>query len=382
MNPLSLQPEHKMPYYPKLPWYSAQGGSASFPRRSAVRRRSRKNLGDLIAVSLPPPPRGVVEEETFEEQMDAPTSEVSTIAAPSEQETPATSQAPSESDCTQVSPPMPSQAAVTSPKGPPTQAQAQHGRRDTRTAIAIPNIPVLSKAKPSPSAVEKLQESGISQSEKSPAVTDEQKSEKADTVSAAGDESTVVSLPVKPAPKSWAELVRRNAPASTGVPNGGAVVNGASLPKSASLADALKRYSVQSDTRLSYLEPKGLVNTGNMCYMNSVSCSRDRKRRSFANTIQILQVLVFCTPFYNFLSQVRQRTVHSLHSTTPLLDAMIMFMSEFKVLASADSVEMLRTSLSQSQLEQYGDTITPQYVYDAIAKLDRFSSMRVRCSDC
>ena len=93
---------------------------------------------------------------------------------------------------------------------------------------------------------------------------------------------------------------------------------------------------------------------------------------------QILQVLIFCAPFYNFLDQVRQRTVHSMKSATPLVDAMIMFMREFKVLASADSADVLRSLLSQPQLEQYGDPVIPQYVYDAIAKLDRFISMRVR----
>ena len=66
-----------------------------------------------------------------------------------------------------------------------------------------------------------------------------------------------------------------------------------------------------------------------------------------------------------------------MKSNTPLVDAMIMFMREFKVLASADSVDVLRGLLTQQQLEQYGDPVTPQYVYDAIAKLDRFISMRV-----
>ncbi len=66
-----------------------------------------------------------------------------------------------------------------------------------------------------------------------------------------------------------------------------------------------------------------------------------------------------------------------MNSITPLLDAMIMFMREFKVLASADSASALRASLAQQQLEQYGDPITPQYVYDAISKLERFHGMRV-----
>lgn len=66
-----------------------------------------------------------------------------------------------------------------------------------------------------------------------------------------------------------------------------------------------------------------------------------------------------------------------MKSNTPLVDAMIMFMREFKVLASAKSVDGLRSLLKQEQLEQYGDSVTPDYVYDVIRKLPRFASMRV-----
>ena len=78
--------------------------------------------------------------------------------------------------------------------------------------------------------------------------------------------------PPKAAPKSWADLVRtKTAPGSAvGQANGTATTNGAPLPKTASLADALRQYNVQRDASLSFLEPRGLVNTGNMCYMNAV----------------------------------------------------------------------------------------------------------------
>lgn len=99
-------------------------------------------------------------------------------------------------------------------------------------------------------------------------------------------------------------------------------------------------------------------------------------------TDQILQVLVFCAPFYNFLDSVRQRTVHSMKSDTPLVDAMIMFMKEFRVLASAESADVTRGLLSQQQLEQYGEPVTPEYVYDAIRKLERFISMRASLDCC
>ena len=53
-----------------------------------------------------------------------------------------------------------------------------------------------------------------------------------------------------------------------------------------------------------------------------------------------------------------------------------MFVREFEVVASADSLDGLRKMLGPQQLEQYGEPHTPEYVYDAIRKLDRFSGMR------
>lgn len=84
------------------------------------------------------------------------------------------------------------------------------------------------------------------------------------------EEQTKPTTPPKPAPpKSWADLVRSKqaANASSAKVNGTAT-NG--VPKSASLTDALRQYDVQNDVDHSFLEPRGLVNTGNMCYMNSV----------------------------------------------------------------------------------------------------------------
>lgn len=66
-----------------------------------------------------------------------------------------------------------------------------------------------------------------------------------------------------------------------------------------------------------------------------------------------------------------------MKSDSPLVDAMIMFMREFKVLASAESADGLRSMLKQEQLEEYGEAVTPEYVYDVIRKLPRFAGMRV-----
>lgn len=55
-----------------------------------------------------------------------------------------------------------------------------------------------------------------------------------------------------------------------------------------------------------------------------------------------------------------------------------MFMREFRDLASAESVEVLRKMLKPEQLEQFGEPLTPDHVYDPVRKLPRFQTMRVR----
>ena len=54
-----------------------------------------------------------------------------------------------------------------------------------------------------------------------------------------------------------------------------------------------------------------------------------------------------------------------------------MFMREFPVIDSAVSVKQLRMRLKDSELEQYGESFIPEYVYEVIRRLPRFSSMRV-----
>jgi len=52
-------------------------------------------------------------------------------------------------------------------------------------------------------------------------------------------------------------------------------------------------------------------------------------------------------------------------------------MHEFPIIDSAVSVEQLRLRLKANELEQYGDPFTPEFVYEVIRRLPRFSSMRV-----
>ena len=227
---------------------------------------------DPASLTEAPPVTEEPQIPSAEEPEPEPQSEASTIAAPSEPETPATSQAPSESDFTNVSTPAtPAQAPTSSPKPTPTQ-QSSHARRDTRTAIAVPSIPGLAKPKDaSPPSVS--QKGAPSQAgEETTPKPEEQKSVTSEEAAPAAD--TVKAAQSKPAPKSWADMLKRNVPKgpapSPGMQKSEVVTNGFQAPKSASLADALKAYSVTSGATLNFLEPRGLVNTGNMCYMNSV----------------------------------------------------------------------------------------------------------------
>lgn len=90
----------------------------------------------------------------------------------------------------------------------------------------------------------------------------------------------------------------------------------------------------------------------------------------------MLQVLVFCLPFYDFLAKVAQRARHAFKSDTPLIDAIIMFVQEYPVICSAKSVDQLRLQLKPEDYENYGDSFIPEYVYSAIKDLPRFREMR------
>jgi len=199
---------------------------------------------------------------------DTLASESSTIPATSAQDTPATSRAPSESYKKQddTSTPIVDTENSSSPVQNSARSQ-EYARRDTRSAIAVPIINPVNK-----SNSEHLQnEEQVKQSQVDIPETEDGSTSAPVAGGAAQVEDRTSSQPS--APKSWADLVRSQ---KAGVPSM-TQANGISsapvvqaLPKSASLAEALRHYTSAS-SHLHFIEPRGLVNTGNMCYMNSVS---------------------------------------------------------------------------------------------------------------
>lgn len=104
----------------------------------------------------------------------------------------------------------------------------------------------------------------------------EQPSEKApESTQANSEEAAKPTSPARVAPKSWADLVRSKALAKSAAASSApsAMSNGVVKPKSETLADVLTSLGddvSQYSDKVAFLEPRGLVNTGNMCYMNSV----------------------------------------------------------------------------------------------------------------
>lgn len=268
----------------------------------------------------------------------------SSIQAPSEPQTPTTTFQQSDTDSTQ-------------PTTPSSTARSQAHSKSSKPAPA-PVVPVVPNVPATPRRHTKDGSSVTSGTPKSTAAT---------TVETESDTAPVAesktSSPVPATNKRWADLVRSKPsakPVGTAAP---ASVTSNGVPqKSETLADVLVALGgdvTQYSDKIAFLEPRGLVNTGNMCYMNSV-----------------LQILVSCTPFYQFLDHLGRRAAHSFHSDLPLIDAMIMFMKEFRVIDAATSEDQLRLRLKPTELEQYGEAFIPEFVYEMVRQLPRFRDMR------
>jgi len=63
----------------------------------------------------------------------------------------------------------------------------------------------------------------------------------------------------------------------------------------------------------------------------------------------------------------------NMKNDTPLIEAMIMFMREFRVITANSKAKIKRV-----ELEVLGEPFAPEYFYETVRKLKRFSHMRVR----
>ncbi|KAH6655640.1 hypothetical protein BKA67DRAFT_516502 [Truncatella angustata] len=382
----------KAPFKYPLPWYSDP--DSPFPTRAAKSRRRRRSLSSTNGgIELPTKQEPATETlpelsapKAATKPEDAVTLLQSAVAAPEpatasteRPETPSTQEMPSESTQS-TSPTSPASAHTTQLSTAASVTPIKPTRSASKTAVpAVPAVPVLPKNSPKDTRTTASTDKPAAEQKQELEAAAEVATNSADqTTAAEADEAKPesASAPAKAAPKSWASLVAsgatpnavRHAVTNSTVNGNNAVdvsvneaaaVPGFAKSNASSQAEALHNFRVNSGSKFPFLEPRGLINTGNMCYMNSV-----------------LQVLIFCIPFYDFLDQVGKKVAHSFNSETPLIDAMINFMREYKVIDSATSVDQLRRRLKNEELEQYGEPFTPEFVYEAIRKLPRFASMR------
>lgn len=167
----------------------------------------------------------------------------------------------------------------------------------------------------------------------------------------------------KAPPKSWSALLKSpdgNSDAAHGQANGHGSNGGLKGYSFTNLPDLLGRYDPFGHATSPLIEPRGLINKGNMCFMNAV-----------------LQVLVYCPPFYNLFDRIGREVRQKINSRTPLMDAMVMFIREFRLLRElAAQTGKQGERAAQAALELIGDAFLPDNIYRSMAGNPRFSIMQ------
>lgn len=206
-------------------------------------------------------------------------------------ETPSTQDHPSE-DTTSTSPTTPSSVQASRSSTATTATPTKSTKPAARPTIpAIPVIPILPKT--SPKDTKPANATGKPAAEVESAPVDAPAETPSKEVNGTVEEASSATSQPAPAPAKpllWTNLFSKPAPtaanasvtvASNADTNGtvvadassGAAGTTAGLGKTTanSLVEALQGYRVGGAEKVAFLEPRGLVNTGNMCYMNSVS---------------------------------------------------------------------------------------------------------------
>jgi ubiquitin carboxyl-terminal hydrolase 10 len=282
-----------------VPWLSVT--DKGFPGRARRRKRkiSRSSLSNEPIVF----PLAVVETvkepiqehnrdeslaEIVEENLAEPPMDTVSVPDPIETPTPQTSDANSDTASTQPTTPS---SAVATPTAKVQQTPIQPKGRPV--APIMPAIPILPM---SPTASRKVhRDSTVSLTSKlsvpndnSEKGADRRRSDASapSVTEQSPTDSEQTSKPASPPapPKSWADLVRSKAPPPVfgHAPALSQLPNGLGTMKSESLSDVLNTMSSDNGrpaSKTAFLQPRGLVNNSNTCYMNSVGfCVRLQRR--------------------------------------------------------------------------------------------------------
>lgn len=160
-------------------------------------------------------------------------------------------------------------------------------------------------------------------------------------------------------PSSTASPFRHSKPNGAERQQGKKLTNGTG--SALSLASVIGQAETQFHAPLTY--PRGMINKGNLCFANA-----------------ILQVLVYCAPFYNLFRLLGENVPHDFHNSAPLMEAVIHFLAEFHVISEElqrnfmESPSMAVDALRD--LQSASEPFVPEPLYDAMKLNKRFDTMR------
>ena len=266
----------------QTPWLSVEDNAfpPRAPRQKRKIRRSQLANGPVTYPLLEPatenrnqPP---AKSSTPKAEQDINRKDQDTEPGPlsTQTPTPLTSDAPSDAASTQ--PTTPSSTA------PMPALKTQETPTQPKSRPVLPVVPAVPVLPPSPSAARKAHRDSIvsSHSKASEDVATADQSRRSSSNVAAnqtGEAKPAEPFP-PPKPTSWAALLRptqaqiASATRSSLAPPS----NGVVTAKGETLSEVLNDVNtpVELPSKVAFLQPRGLVNTGNMCYMNSVSLLR------------------------------------------------------------------------------------------------------------
>ncbi|KAK7869965.1 hypothetical protein R5R35_013739 [Gryllus longicercus] len=118
------------------------------------------------------------------------------------------------------------------------------------------------------------------------------------------------------------------------------------------LGEFLSKY--QLDHKAISLQPRGLTNRSNWCYINST-----------------LQALLACPPFYNLMKSLSMPLRRSGKSSTPIIDSMVEFVNEFSPLSPVSRVNRKeKAQRKDDTIEvQVGAAFEPNYIYKMLSNI-------------
>lgn len=108
------------------------------------------------------------------------------------------------------------------------------------------------------------------------------------------------------------------------------------------------------------INPRGLTNTGNICYMNAV-----------------LQCLMFCEPFNKLIRYVDEKAVGSLdkNSLQPIIDATIQFIKDFLKVTSQNGSNNSNGTLNSHGIV-IGRPLSPEVLYQKLVENTKFKHLK------